>query len=663
MSEVQLKVPAVYLPLGNLKINGIQLRKFQEDLFYELDNSRKILLEAPTGSGKTFSIIVLLSKLVFQGSKLPIIGIYPSRVLVYDQKKSIINTLKDMGFKEEKEDYYFTGQSRISNLQNCGKYMVKGEDNTCEKNISLVLVDLTSETNKKAYDILQNLKASDYLIMLTVPEYPYMYISHIGKVEDFSRVIEAVAKGKVNNLQIRKSNIEHIFNEFTKYFNGYFFIDEYHLYTGLARASLYTLIRMIDDFNSSQPIHKFVFSSATPLSGIHVDKVIRAQTFPNGSKIRKDTTLIFHLTNKTNAQEALVDYVTSLQTNGRRSNSNNNRKVGIIVDRVYYISKICEKIQAAVVWGLDRDYGLCRKSSDIKNEKVIVGNSAISFGIDIPDLDEGYIHSHDAETAIQRIGRFGRHGEGSAEIHIFTTAKYSVVNFLNSVKDKPLSLFEYVDVIRKVFKSREDDKLDQIPLSKERSEIIYKTYEYLKLISQSSEMLQIKGYTPPQVSGLIKLRPSAEDYFKVFAYRPGRIVGKWCNGNEDDLFTLIRNFEYDKNNGCFKETPSRQNPEVYLENIPQNKFYSFLEFDQISKPLININGLTLRLNVIKGLEDSYVLIITEDDMKGLWDDFYEMARLVASYASAFVSCYKKNRRINNRQEYECDSVDALLLFI
>lgn len=660
MSEVQFKVPAVYLPLGNLKINNVQLRKFQEELFYELDHSKKILIEAPTGSGKTFSLIVLVSKLILQGSRLSVIGIYPSRVLVYDQKKSIIATLKDMGFKEGMDEYHLTGKLRIENIQSCGKYMMKVADNTCEKDISLVLVDLTSETRKKAYEVLQNLRANDHLIILTVPEYPYMYISHLGTIEEFSRVIEAVAKGKVNNLQLRKSNIEHIFNQFTKFFNGYFFIDEYHLYTGLARSSLSTLIRMIDDFNSSQPIHKFVFSSATPLSGISVDKVIRAETSMGGSKIRKDTTLFFHLTNRTNAQEELVNYVTSLQINNRDTNS---KKVGIIVDRVYYISKVCEKVQGAVVWGLDRDYGLCRKVSDIRNEKVIIGNNAISFGVDIPDLDEGYIHSHDAETAIQRIGRFGRHGEGNAEIHIFVTVKYNVVNTLNSVKDKPLSLSEYINVIKKVFKSREDDKLDQIPFSKERSEILFKAYEYMKLVSQSSEMLQIKGYTPPQVSRLIELRPSTEDYFKVFAYRPGGIVGKWCNGNEDDLFTLIRNFEYDKNNECFKEIPSKQNLEVYVEKIPPNKFYPFTVFDQVSRPLININGQLLRLNTIKGLEDSYVLVVTEEDMKGLWEEFDEMARLVASYASAFVACDKKNRRINNRKEYECSRIDALLLFI
>ncbi|MEM3951437.1 hypothetical protein [Saccharolobus sp.] len=98
-------------------------------------------------------------------------------------------------------------------------------ENTCEKDISLVLVDLTSETKKQSYDILEELKPNDHLILLTVPEYPYMYISHLGTTEEFSRVIEAVAKGKVDNLRVRKSSIEHIFNEFTKYFNGYFFID------------------------------------------------------------------------------------------------------------------------------------------------------------------------------------------------------------------------------------------------------------------------------------------------------------------------------------------------------------------------------------------------------------------------------------------------------
>ncbi|AWR98127.1 DEAD/DEAH box helicase [Acidianus sulfidivorans JP7] len=637
MSEItkELRLPAVYLPLGSMEINGIKLRKFQEELFYALDNANKILIEAPTGSGKTFSILVLLAKLIMQDSIRPVVGIYPSRVLVYDQMQSIVKTIEKMGFRKVNE-YRYEGKLTISYNQG-----------QLQKDLSLLIIPLTSETKKDVFSVFEETTTRDYKIVLTVPEYPYMYITHLGLMSNFGQIIEAVYNRKLDEVKKKKSIILNIFNKFTKYFNGYYFIDEFHLYNGISRSSLFTLIQMMDDFNETSPRKpKFVFSSATPIEGIEYDKIIRAETSDNGSKIRKYTRLIFHLIlSRENPQMAIANYVSKIKVDNRR-------KIGIIADRVYYIALICKKIKGAVVWGLNKGYGLCEKVNDLRSQNLIVGNNAISFGIDIPDLDIGYIHAHDAETAIQRIGRFGRHGDGEAEVNIFIKGGMWLPN------NKIISFYEYIDLIRKMYKRRVEDKLDQLQFSKERASVLFDAYKLMKLISRS--YLDIVGFTPSQHKPL-KIRPSEEDYFKVFAYRPGGLRGKWCNGGEDDLFTLIRNFEYDTNNQCFKETPVKQNPEVYMRRIIEKGFYTFDEFYNITKASTLINGKPLPLKKIKGLEDSYIIVLDNKDMKNLWGDYYpDMARTVASYASAFIACGEKSFNIDDR---ECKVVERFLLFI
>ena len=47
----------------------------------------------------------------------------------------------------------------------------------------------------------------------------------------------------------------------------------------------------------------------------------------------------------------------------------------------------------------------------------------------------------------------------------------------------------------------------------------------------------VRNWYPEKVDPLT-IRPY-DDYFNVFAYRPGGLTGKWCDGNEDDLFSQI----------------------------------------------------------------------------------------------------------------------------
>jgi len=646
MSDIfSVTLQDVYLPEGNLKINNVSLRKFQEELYYALDNSNEICLQAPTGSGKTFSILVMLAKLALKALPLPIVGIYPSRVLVYDQGKSVRKILVEKaGFKDD-------GSGRLS-----GKIEVEGKS----REINVTLVELTSETRK---DVIQTLEdytptTKNYLILLTVPEYPFMYISHLKAESYFGSVIEYVMKGVIDKSP-PESVVKNIFNRFSKYFNGYFFIDEFHLYSGLARASLFTLKRMIDDFTSSNPPAlkpKFVFSSATPTE-IQCKKVITATSSDSGMRIRKKTNLVFHMAVK-EPQQRLVEYVAGAKF---------DRRTMIILDRVYYIAELCKSLPAGLLWGLDISYGLCNKLSKVGDENVIVGNNAISFGVDVPNLDLGFIHSHDAETAIQRIGRFGRHGEGEAEVHVFLEAKKKVVDTLKQISEqkKEIRFEEYVKLIESIYQRRVDDKLDKIEFSLKRSEILFNAYLILNGISngdmyfQNGKFYLSNGQEVKPLKLNLNLRPSSEDYYKVFAFRAGGLQGKWCDGGSDELFTMLRNFEYNVEGKCFTKEPLKQNPEVLLTGMPSEEFESYDKFHRETNPKIIVNRGegTTSLRYISGIQDSYVITLTKMPE---WKNFDEMARLISTYESALPACLDNHFDSNKRR---CGKIDALLLFI
>ncbi|ACP34822.1 putative ATP-dependent helicase [Sulfolobus islandicus L.S.2.15] len=114
-----------------------------------------------------------------------------------------------------------------------------------------------------------------------------------------------------------------------------------------------------------------------------------------------------------------------------------------------------------------------------------MGNSALSFGIDVPNLDLGFVHSHDAETLIQRIGRFGRKGEGEAEIHVFLKSSYKAIKEL---KEGEIDYYELVDIIYRVYDKRIDDGLDKINFSVEREKILFRTFLYAYYIAQGSSL-------------------------------------------------------------------------------------------------------------------------------------------------------------------------------
>ncbi len=645
--SVSLTVKEAYIEYGDTTINGVRLRKFQEELFDSLGKYNRILLRAPTGSGKTFTLILGAIKSYLERNLYPVVGIYPSRALVYDQARSVRETLKRMGLigsgrnssSSSDQSLEGTGQEEGEQVTFAGKLNINGQD---MGEISIKVYILTREVKQIPREFQFPSSPS---IVLTVPEYPYMFMTGMNRQGIASRVLEAAMKYSfdeaINELTKRdggvpKSGVRDLLSYFSVFFNGYWFIDEFHLYSGISRESMLTLVEMFEKYNSVFEGNKsVVFSSATPVP-LQFDKVIEVKTSTEGSKIRGRTRVVFHLVGK-NPQENLVNYVVSNGAQGQ------GRKTAIILDRVYYLAELCSKVSdAAVVWGIDKPFGNCRKvTAGLEKEDFIIGNQAMSFGIDLP-LELGFIHAHDAETFIQRFGRFGRHGD--AEVHVFLEAGDKVVRELRALENKEITYDEFLQLVNEIYEKRVDDGLDEIFFSKVRHDVLIRAFSLIYAISHGEQVYDlVRNWYPekldPYLSNM-KIRPSYDDYFNVFAYRPGGLAGSWCDGGADDLFSLIRNFRY-RGDGCFTNEILRESPGIVprkLENV-KCSFMHFSEFLESlrSRLVLRRQNYSVLMGGMREFQDSYVVLLTRDCVN--WENFTEMARLVSTYESA-IPIYK-----------------------
>ncbi len=195
MSSLKVTVKEVYIPLGSIKVSGkggtIHLRKFQEEVVFKIAEHRLIGVEAPTGSGKTFTLLSPLLSNVINGTSFSgVVGLYPTKALVEDQFASITDTLDRIC--ERVEDTGSVIKYR------CGldvEWVMGGEVRRANYEQTLGVVKVTKEVLDK---VLQSLEGGSdrvpsrvtlldlirrsvldvgYLIAVTVPEYPYLLLT------------------------------------------------------------------------------------------------------------------------------------------------------------------------------------------------------------------------------------------------------------------------------------------------------------------------------------------------------------------------------------------------------------------------------------------------------------------------------------------------------
>ncbi|MEM1696583.1 MAG: DEAD/DEAH box helicase [Desulfurococcaceae archaeon] len=304
-----VEVEPVCVELGEIKIRGKEeftLRRFQEDLVGFFSSPRIYLfLSAPTGSGKTFTLLAPLISNVLHGTGYDgALGVYPTKPLTADQFESLKFTLGKLGeVKSEKGGVVIyelnteveSGDNRVASYR--GKV---GLALLTRDNIEKLRESMARESGRSVLDAVRRVLIAgdvDYLITLAVPEYPYLMLSHMYRSHhDLAKVLDLACSGKIalelaekalslmeNEDELRKFTLR-IAKMVKKLVEGrtaereladlssallppVLFFDEFHtwsFYELPTAVALVLLHRLTSLMSTRREMYRVVFSSATP---------------------------------------------------------------------------------------------------------------------------------------------------------------------------------------------------------------------------------------------------------------------------------------------------------------------------------------------------------------------------------------------------------------
>jgi len=239
------------------------------------------------------------------------------------------------------------------------------------------------------------------------------------------------------------------------------FFDEFHLYSGLTLASFLALYTF---YIFSGGVSKVIISSATPEKAILVNdrdkkkvknflelierfasiagyEVVEVKAKTSNTpregfdQVRKRTYIHFILVPtvckgvdcskgapafgvlQRDVPKLLrtIDWVGKCQKKGKGM---------IVVDRVATVLAVAEELKnlgekPLTVTSMTKLFPEYCSKEKLREARLIVGNIAIAFGVDIKGMDFGLVIAKDFSSALQKVGRFGRgHGDGIAEIYM-----------------------------------------------------------------------------------------------------------------------------------------------------------------------------------------------------------------------------------------------------
>ena len=531
VSPLFIKTSDKEISLGK---GSIKLRDFQYELlkvFLNRESRDVVLLNAPTGAGKTLSLLIPLfanieKEWMYYGS----IGVYPSRELAKDQMISIYNLLVERGARElDIREFYKLKELNEDEIKIIVDYLKILEINVDGEYIPIILLYITSHSLNKLREIIgryvegisSNRALLEYLwsvarrafrIVFTVPEYPYLIAGAVYQefhragiwlhavLKEFRRFLKVIEiddkelfKKWIRELEIKidrkRLSVEYDVSRkfltevanFFLLFRAPVFFDEFHLYSGFSLASFTSLLYI---YLHEKGIGKIVISSATPVKIIKIKdekrkdflelvkelarkleyevKEVKASVSAiprNGfDQIRKKTLIKIvpkvlegRYVHGAPAFGVLQRYVPDIlkETDWLERYREKGRSM-ILVDRVASVLEIAEAVEKLTgenplvvcsVKELLSEGWLRPTEAELKKAKLVVGNMAIAFGIDIKGMDLGVVIAKDHLSALQKIGRYGR-GEGKDVAEIYLPVPYSsyrkVRNLLKKIEGKEI---------------------------------------------------------------------------------------------------------------------------------------------------------------------------------------------------------------------------------
>jgi CRISPR-associated helicase Cas3 len=385
-----LKLPLSSNPEDHL--GEIRLRLYQAQL-RRCDQCR-ILLEAPTSSGKTLAY--LIRAIESRGVK-PRFGttliIYPTNALIWDQARSLRDLIYKLGKKtnitvESNLDIVWRREKGNADID---LYVLNGE----------TLAALSQESKStEGKSLVKRLRSdqAEARIILSNPE--ILYYVFLYKFARNEELLDSIFNRNPPNLLI---------------------FDEFHLYHGYALATMtYMLAYMKNYFD------QIIFSSATPIevgSIIHENyRKIVAEPSDEGDIVKHPMDLDLESVRGILSSEE-IPKIKDLVSLYLEKNKNRPQivKVLLIISSVITCVKIVEALekefpnQVTAIHGLVPSSLRPRSKSDFK--PIVIGTSAIEVGIDF-DTSSLIFEAHDSSSFLQRIGRGARHSRCDAAAFI-----------------------------------------------------------------------------------------------------------------------------------------------------------------------------------------------------------------------------------------------------
>lgn len=521
-------VQKLELPVSNQDyFGGIMLRRFQYELKEAIEKNEKVVLTAPTGSGKTLSLI--LSK--------HSVGLYPVLELLNDQYRSLKSLFDRIGkLLDEKENY------AIYQVKNEVVGLFKVSQTLCEGKLDSCIPDLVDKVNRK--------------IILTTPDTFHLYNEMLTKP---GYVALSVMNGveELPELAVPREEIRNRLGHFIRLFLGkLLFVDEFHLYDSYQLRSLIITLKILKRIHD----HEFslVLSSATPsqdnLKKLEAElgykfreikaeggkgDVIRGNT--KVSVIEVDVEGESKLSRFVKAGDEIPELIRKgLLDDIYKKLKEKGYKGIIVVDKVGQALEIAKAIYDR--FGIKP---LCKTSitGDFcgNDDTFVVGSSAITQGVDYPNVYYGLIARFFAEATIQAFGRVGRKME-ECEVHLVVPR--------GGVKNIPggrVSYEQFVEWVKNNYPNITEIKVgDEVDFFREKLLINSAILLYKRLTGHqiSLEQMPDKRYYVGDVNSLRLLY-----YFRFTGPTVHYKLGS--NEGKADLATIMRNFKFEIKNNMF----------------------------------------------------------------------------------------------------------------
>lgn len=145
-------------------------------------------------------------------------------------------------------------------------------------------------------------------------------------------------------------------------------------------------------------------------------------------------------------------------------------------------------------------------------------------------------------------------------------------------------------------------------------------------------------------------------------YYYNSVVGKFCYGEKEDLFLLLKNFRYSVNFKCFYYIPTARYPDIVLMKSIKKKL-SLTDFIKETNAKISLNGeKVVPLNVViplyKNLQVYFLTLEQSISLLGKLNSF-QVRQLLARVNNLFPVCSMNNF---DEKERRCKKLEALIIF-